>query len=144
MNEFIKRLAEAKLLKLMEKKMKNSPKNEDIKLPNNWTSMISMAKSTEVPPPVFSNNSKLGHRLLDHAIEKRAREISEETDIPFREVAEKVWSELKSSKSAKKHAASSIRFLRDIGSEIFLECQECGFINSPNWENCKNCGNLNN
>lgn len=143
MNEYLKKLAEAKLLKIVERKLKNSSKEENIPLPNNWVSMINMAKSMDVPSPEFNSNSKLGNKLLDHALEKSARAISEETDVPVREVTAKVWSELQNSKVAKKNAISTIRFLRDIGSEIFLECPECGFVNSPNWEICENCGNKN-
>jgi len=144
MNEYIKKLAEAKLLKIAEAKLKNSfKKEENIQLPNNWVSMINMAKSMEVPPPDFSVNNKLGHKLLDHALEKCARTISEEIAIPHREVAARVYSELQNSRIAKKQAVSIIRFLRDIGSEIFLECPECGFVNSPDWEICKNCGKSN-
>ena len=140
MNNFIKKIAETKLLKLTEK-LKNSPKIEEF--PNNWIDIAKLVKSSEVPAPIFTSKNDLGHKLLNSAMEKRAREISQEIDIPVREVIEKIWAELKNNRVSRISSISTIRFFRDIDADIFLECDECGFINTPDWENCKNCGKKN-
>jgi hypothetical protein len=115
------------------------PEEKD-NLPNNWVDIIHLVKSSNIPPPIFSGSSvNLGNKLLDHALERSARNISDETNIPFREVQARIVSELRSNRVAKGSAISTIRFLREASADLFLVCPECGYENELDWEICKNC-----
>ena len=113
------------------------PKEESY--PDNWVLLINIAKSSNIPPPNFSSGKKLGHALLDHALERSTRNITNQIDIPFREVQSRLVSELKQNRVAKANALSTLRFLRDADVDLFLECPECGADNEPDWVVCENC-----
>lgn len=118
-----------------------SENKDDYDLSNNWVDIVNLVKSRDIPPPVFSDNGgNLGNKLLDHALEKSARTISNETNIPFREVKAKICSELRGDRVARGSAITAVRFLRGVTSDLFLVCPECGYENESDWESCKNCG----
>lgn len=104
--------------------------------PNNWSELVKLSQNAS--PPDFQGLS-LGDRLFDFALDKATRNLSSELSMSFVIVKKRIIAELKNNRVAKQNATSTIRFLRDVNSDLFLNCPNCGQENDEEWKIC-DCG----
>jgi hypothetical protein len=141
-NSYHKELIDKREKSLNERELeKEKPNVISSEEPNNikksfytWQDLLHSAKN--LSPTTFSSNS-LGNEILDFALNKACKNLSE-LDIPHIVIKKRLIEELKAKRI--KTPISVIRFLRNIDTDLFLECPECSTINDLEWDVCKECG----
>jgi len=108
-----------------------------------WSDIVRQADSSSIAPVkkiANSNSNPFDDALLNVAYSKKIDEIQMDTSLSKDEISEKLLEKYSNTSSAQKSILSAVKFLHNITSSIFTECDECGGENHPLWSICQHCG----